>query len=161
VTLFEGKLFDVVEEDGRQIVEHPGSVAVVAIDAEERVVLVSQYREPARKELLELPAGTREKGEEALATAKRELEEECALVGGEWRELAAFWTTPGFVREHMYLYLASGVEEGGKQDLDEGEDVRIVRWPVAEIAGRLDEIEDVKTLAGLLLYLRGYQPRQD
>ena len=129
-------------------------------------VFVSQYREAARKELLELPAGTREEGEEPLATAKRELEEECALVGGEWRELAAFWTTPGFVREHMHLYLATGVEEGGKQDLDEGEDVRIVRWPVGEIAGRLDEIDDVKTLAGLLLYLRdyerrAYQPRHD
>ena len=151
----------VVEENGKEIVEHGGSVAVVAIDRQDRVVLVRQWRQPARKELLELPAGTREKDEEPLATAKRELEEECALVGGEWRELAAFWTTPGFVREHMYLYLASGVEEGGKQDLDEGEDVRIVRWPVAEIAGRLDEIEDVKTLAGLLLYLRDYQPRQD
>jgi ADP-ribose pyrophosphatase len=159
--LFEGKLFDVVREDGREIVDHPGSVAIVAIDADERVVLVSQYREPAHKELLELPAGTREPGEEPLATAKRELEEECALVGGRWRELAAFWTTPGFVREHMHLYLATGVEEGGTQDLDEGEDVRVVRWRVAEIAERLGEIEDAKTLAGLLLLLRDYQPRQD
>jgi len=154
VKLFEGKLFDVVREDGRDIVDHPGSVAVVAIDREQRVVLVSQYREPARKKLLELPAGTREQGEEPLVTARRELEEECGLVGGEWSELARFWTTPGFVREYMHLYLATGVEEGGKQDLDEGEHVRIVRWPVAEIPGRLGEIEDVKTLAGLLLFLR-------
>jgi len=151
----------IVEENGKEIVDHPGSVAVVAIDTDDRVVLVSQYREPAKKDLLELPAGTREENEDPLTTAKRELEEECALVGGEWRELAGFWTTPGFVREYMHLYLASGVEEGGKQDLDEGEDVRVVRWPVAEIADRLGEIEDAKTLLGLLLYLRDYQPRQD
>lgn len=152
--LFEGKLFDVVSEDGKEIVDHPGSVAVVAVDAERRVVLVRQHREPAGRALLELPAGTREQGEDPLATAKRELEEECGLTGGEWRELASFWTTPGFVREHMVVYLARGVEEGGEQDLDEGEDVEIVRWPVAEIPQRLDELEDLKTLAGLLLYLR-------
>jgi ADP-ribose diphosphatase len=151
----------IVEENGKEIVDHPGSVAVVAIDTDDRVVLVSQHREPARKDLLELPAGTREENEDPLTTAKRELEEECALVGGEWRELAGFWTTPGFVREYMHLFLATGVAEGGKQDLDDGEDVRIVRWPVAEIAGRLGEIKDAKTLVGLLLYLRGYQPRQD
>src|SRR5262249_41678367 len=100
-----------------------------AVDAEQRVVLVSQYREPARKELVELPAGTREEDEDALATAKRELEEECALVGGEWRRLAGVWATPGFVREDMHLYLATGVEEGGTHDCEEAR-------PSASSAGR-------------------------
>lgn len=144
----------VVEENGREVVDHPGSVAIVAIDRERRVWLVRQWRQPAKQELLELPAGTREEGEEPLATAQRELEEECGLVGGEWRELIGGWTTPGFVREHMTLFLADGVEPRGEQHLDESEDVRIVKWPVDEIEARFDELDDLKTQLGLLLYLR-------
>ena len=144
----------IVEENGTEIVDHPGSVAIVAVDTQRQVWLVKQRREPARKELLELPAGTREDGEDPLTTAKRELEEECGLVGGEWRELISGWTTPGFVREHMTLYLAEGVEPGGEQDLDEGEDVQIVKWPVDEIESRYGELDDLKTQLGLLLYLR-------
>ena len=148
---------NVVEENGREVVDHPGSVAIVAVDTQRRVWLVRQWRQPAKQELLELPAGTREEGEEPLVTAKRELEEECGLVGGEWRELASGWTTPGFVREHMTLYLADGVEPGGEQDLDDGEDVKIVKWPVDEIEQRFGELDDVKTQLGLLLYLRDHR----
>jgi ADP-ribose pyrophosphatase len=143
----------VVEENGKQVVEHPGSVAVVAVDRQERVVLVRQWRQPPRKELLELPAGVREPGESALETAARELREECGLRGGEWRQVAHAWTTPGFVREDMTLFVATGLEEGEPAP-DEGEHVQIVRVPVAEIPALLDEIEDLKTLAGLLLFLR-------
>jgi ADP-ribose pyrophosphatase len=146
----------IVEEHGREIVDHPGSVAIVAVDTARQLWLVEQFRAPARKKLLELPAGTREEGEEPLVTAKRELEEECGLTGGEWSELVSGWTTPGFVREHMTLYLAEGVQPRGDQDLDEGEDVKIVRWPVDEIASRFAELDDVKTQLGLLLYL--YRP---
>jgi ADP-ribose pyrophosphatase len=137
----------------REIVEHPGAVAILAVDAEQRVWLVRQLREPARKQLVELPAGTREPGEEPLATAKRELREECGLTGGEWRELAAFWTTPGFCREFMHLYLAEGVE-AGEAEPDGDEDLTIVRWHVDELESKLSEVEDAKTLAGLLLFLR-------
>jgi len=149
-------LVRIVEENGKQIVEHPGSVAIVAIDDQDRVVLVQQYREPARKQLLELPAGVREQGEQPLETAQRELREECGLHGGEWREVAGAWTTPGFVREHLTLFIATGLEEGAA-DPDDGEDVQIVRRPVSEIPQLLGEIDDLKTLAGLLLY----QARQD
>jgi ADP-ribose pyrophosphatase len=149
-------LVRIVEENGKQIVEHPGSVAIVAIDEQDRVVLVQQYREPARKQLLELPAGVREEGEQPLETAQRELREECGLHGGEWREVAGAWTTPGFVREYLTLFIATGLEEGAA-DPDDGEDVRIVRRPVSEIPQLLSEIDDLKTLAGLLLY----QARQD
>jgi ADP-ribose pyrophosphatase len=144
----------VVEENGKEVVDHSGSVAIVAVDTQRQVWLVRQWRQPARAQLLELPAGTREQGEEPLETAKRELEEECGLLGGAWRELASGWTTPGFVREHMTLFLAEGVEPRGEQDLDESEDVQIVRWPVDEIAQRFGELDDVKTQLGLLLYLR-------
>jgi ADP-ribose pyrophosphatase len=156
--VWDGKLIDVVVErwgdNEREIVEHPGAVAIVAVDRDANVVLVRQMREPARRELVELPAGTIGEGEEPLATAKRELEEETGLHGGEWNEVAAFWTTPGFCNERLTLFVAEGVETGGEQNLDEGEEVELVRWPVGEIASRLGKIEDAKTLAGLLLYLR-------
>jgi ADP-ribose pyrophosphatase len=110
-------------------------------------------RESVRKRLLELPAGTAEPGEEPLATARRELQEECGLTGGEWRQLAAFWTTPGFCRERMHLFAAEGVERG-EASPEADEDLELVRWRVSEIEDRLGEIEDAKTLAGLSLYLR-------
>jgi ADP-ribose pyrophosphatase len=154
--VYEGRLLGLtVEQWGaneREIVEHPGAVAMVAVDAEGYVTLVRQLREPTRKYLLELPAGTAEPGEEPLETAKRELQEECGLTGGEWRELAAFWTTPGFCRERMHVFAAEGVERGEASPADD-EELELVRWPVAEIEQRLHEIEDAKTLAGLLLYL--------
>jgi ADP-ribose pyrophosphatase len=140
-------------EHEREIVEHPGAVAIVAVDDAGYVTLVRQLREPARKRLLELAAGTAEPGEEPLATARRELQEECGLSGGEWRELATFWTTPGFCRERMHLFAAEGVEHGEAAP-DPDEELELVLWPVAEVGERLGEIEDAKTLAGLLLYLK-------
>jgi ADP-ribose pyrophosphatase len=155
-TVYDGKLIDVTLErwgdNEREIVEHPGSVAIVAVDGDERVWLVRQLREAARQELVELPAGARDPGEEPLDAAHRELREECGLTGGDWRELGAFWTTPGFCREYMHLYLAEGVT-AGDADPDEDEEVEIVQWRVDELAGKLDEVEDAKTLAGLLLFL--------
>jgi ADP-ribose pyrophosphatase len=156
-TVYDGKLLGVTierwGEHEREIVEHPGAVAIVAVDGDRRVTLVRQLREPARRLLLELPAGTCEPGEEPLATARRELREECGLSGGRWRELARFWTTPGFCREEMHLYLAEDVERG-EADTDPDEQIELVRWPVEEIETRLGEIADAKTLAGLLLYLQ-------
>jgi ADP-ribose pyrophosphatase len=156
-TVYDGKLFDVtVEQWGeheREIVEHPGAVAVVAVDQEGMVAFVRQRREAARKELLELPAGTLEEDEQPLESARRELAEETGLTGGTWRELAAFYTTPGFCRERMHLFAAEGVEHGSASP-EADEELELVRWPVDDIAERLVEIEDAKTLVGLLLYLR-------
>jgi ADP-ribose pyrophosphatase len=156
-TVYDGKLFDVVVETwgehDREIVVHPGAVAVVAIDGEGIVTLVRQPREATRKQLLELPAGTLEESEAPLASARRELEEETGLTGGEWRELAAFYTTPGFCRERMHVFVAEGVEPG-EASPEADEQLELVRWRVEDIAANLGEIEDAKTLAGLLLYLR-------
>ena len=156
--VYGGRLIDVtVERWGvreREIVEHPGSVAIVAVDEEGFVTLVRQVREAARKRLVELPAGTAEPGEAPLETARRELREECGLSGGAWRELAAFWTTPGFCRERMHLFAAEGATRGDAEPAED-EELEIVRWPVDEIEVHLGEIEDAKTLVGLLLYLRG------
>jgi len=154
---YGGTLIDVtVERWGeheREIVEHPGAVAIVAVDAWGNVVLVRQLREPARKELLELPAGTLDAEEEPLASAQRELAEETGLTGGEWHHATSFWTTPGFCRERMHVFFAERVEEG-EQRLEADEAIEVVRVALAELPARLDEIEDAKTLAGLLLYLR-------
>jgi ADP-ribose pyrophosphatase len=156
-TVYDGKLFDVTVErwgeNDREIVEHPGAVAIVAVDGDGMVTLVRQLREAARKNLLELPAGTLEEGESPLESARRELEEETGQTGGTWRELTAFYTTPGFCRERMHLFAAEGVEPG-EASPEADEDLELVRWRVDEIAERLGEIEDAKTLAGLLLYLR-------
>ncbi len=160
--VYEGSLLGLtVEQWGeheREIVEHPGAVAIVAVDEEGYVTLVRQFREPARKRLLELPAGTAEPGEEPLETARRELQEECGLTGGEWRELAAFWTTPGFCRERMHVFAAEGVERG-EASPEADEELELVRWPFAAIEERLPEIEDAKTLAGLLLYVGTFPGR--
>ena len=154
--VYQGRLLGLTVErwgeNEREIVEHPGAVAMVAVDAEGYVTLVRQLREATRKRLLEIPAGTAEPGEQPLETAKRELQEECGLTGGEWRELAAFWTTPGFCRERMHVFAVEGAERGEAAP-DDDEELELVRWPVAEIGQRLHEIEDAKTLAGLLLYL--------
>ena len=138
-------------EHQREIVEHPGSVAIVAVDGDAQLWLVRQLREPARKKLLELPAGKRERDEEPLAAAQRELREECGLTGGTWRELGAFWTTPGFCNEHMTVFLAEGVEPG-ETELEDDEEIEVVRWPLAELDALVGELEDAKTLAGLLLF---------
>jgi ADP-ribose pyrophosphatase len=156
-TAYDGKLISVtVERWGeheREIVEHPGAVAIVAVDREGYVALVRQLREATREKLVELPAGTLEPGEEPLDCARRELAEETGLSGGHWHRIAAFYTTPGFCREHMTLFLAEDVERG-EPSPDSDEQVESIRWRTDEIETRLDEIQDAKTLAGLLLYLQ-------
>jgi ADP-ribose pyrophosphatase len=156
-TVYDGKLIDVtVERWGeheREIVEHPGAVAIVAVDRAGTVTLVRQRREAVRTELVELPAGTLEEGESPLASARRELQEETGLTGGSWREAVAFYTTPGFCRERMHLFIAEELERGESSPADD-EELELVRWPVAEIESHLAELEDAKTLVGLLVYLR-------
>jgi ADP-ribose diphosphatase len=151
--VWEGKRFAVLVEDAYEIAHTPDAVAIVAVDAEERIVLVRQQRVATGGKLLELPAGLIDEGEEPLETAKRELREEAGLRQGSWTELASFWTSPGFVDERVTVFLASDLEEG-EPEPDEGEDLEIVRWTAAELEERLHELEDATTLIGLLLYLR-------
>jgi 8-oxo-dGTP pyrophosphatase MutT (NUDIX family) len=151
--VWEGKRFCVLVEDGFETADTPDAVAIVALDADGRVVLVRQARRAIGTELLELPAGLVDEGEEPLAAAQRELREETGLRGGSWRELAAFWTSPGFVNELVTVFVADGLEEG-EPDPDEGEELEVVRWTLPELEARLRELEDATTLLGLLLYLR-------
>ncbi len=156
-TVYDGSLLRVVVEQwggrSREIVESPNAVTIVAIDCAGRVALVRQLREAARRELLELPAGGIDPGEEPLAAARRELAEETGLQGGKWKAVTSFHTTPGFCRERMYLFFAEGVESGeAHPGADEA--FELVRVPTGELEGLLSQIEDAKTLVGLLLYLR-------
>jgi ADP-ribose pyrophosphatase len=155
--VWDGTLFDVVVERWgekvREIAEHPGSAAVVAIDREGRLVLTRQFREAARRTLLELPAGQLDPGEIPLDAARRELAEETALNGGSWRELRRVQPSPGFVREPVTLFLAEDLEEGDAAR-DDGEELELVRLTRAQVEAELDDLEDAKTLVGVLLYLR-------
>lgn len=150
---FEGKLIDVVVEDGKEIVVHGPVAAVVPVDRDGCVTLVRQERPAVGGSVLELPAGGIEEGESPLESARRELREETGLHGGEWVEVATVYSTPGYCDERVHVFLATGLEQGEAQP--EGtEDIELVRVARAELPGLLDEIEDAKTLAGLLLLLR-------
>ena len=156
--VYDGKLFSVTLErwgdHEREIVEHPGAVAIVAIDLDGILTLVRQRREAARRELVELPAGTLADGEAPLTSARRELQEETGLTGGTWREAAVFYTTPGFCREYMHLFLAEGVTQG-EATPDPDEEVELVRVPAEELHALVPELEDAKTIVGLLFFLAG------
>jgi ADP-ribose pyrophosphatase len=162
-TVYDGNLIDVTlerwGEHEREIVDHPGAVAIVAIDRDGMLTLVRQRREAVRAELLELPAGTLEEGEKPLECARRELEEEAGLTGGTWHEAAAFYTTPGFCRERMHLFFAEELEPGDASP-ESDEELEIVHWAREDIAAKVGEIEDAKTLAGLLLYLHRNEARE-
>jgi ADP-ribose diphosphatase len=153
MALYEGPIFSVERRDGRDVVVHGPAVAIVAVDRDDRVTLVRQTRVPAGGPLLELPAGGVEEGESPLETARRELREETGLHGGEWVEVATFFTTPGYSDERMHLFLATGVEQG-EAEPEGSEEIELVRVPLAEIPGLVAEVEDAKTLAGLLMLLR-------
>lgn len=138
----------------REAVGHPGAVAVVAHD-EERLFLVRQPREAVGEDaLLELPAGKLDvEGETPLECARRELEEEAGVRAAEWREVKSFYTSPGFAEEEVTVFFATGVERVDP-DPDEGEDLEIVEWPLADLDGAIDACADAKSLVGLLLFRR-------
>jgi len=150
--LFHGRMYDVVRTQDRDVVEHGPAVAVVAVRGD-CVTLVRQERVPAGGKVLELPAGMLEEGEPPLTAAQRELREETGLHGGEWVEAATFFTSPGYTDEKMHLFIATSLEEG-EAEPDAGEELDVVRVPLDEVPALLDEIDDAKTLVGLLLLLR-------
>jgi ADP-ribose pyrophosphatase len=157
VKAFEGKRVTVEVDDGNEIVRVAPAVAIVAVDAEDRVVLVKQHRPAVGKELLEIPAGLLEPDEEPLAAARRELREETGLHGGDWLDAGAIVTSPGFTDERVHLFIARGLEEG-EDDQDAGEQIELQRVPRREVLGLLAEVEDAKTRIGLDALLRDRRP---
>ena len=138
----------------REIVEHPGAVAVVALDEYDNVILVRQFRKAAEKELLEIPAGTLEPGEKPIACARRELEEETGYQAECLEQLSSFYPSPGFCTEHIHLYLAAGLHKGHSAPEDD-EAIETVKVPLSDIPAMVSqgEICDGKTIAGLLSVL--------
>lgn len=145
-------------EAERIVVRHPGAVAIVPLDEQGRWLLVRQYRHPAARVLLEVPAGTREPGEEPERTAARELREETGFAAVELERIGGFYTAPGFCDEYIHLFLAQGLTADPlPQDHDEYIEGPIALLP-AEVAraAAAGEIEDAKTLSALaLLGVRG------
>lgn len=139
----------------REIVEHPGAVAMLAWDGE-RIGLVRQWRQAAGAELLEIPAGTMEEGEEPLATAKRELAEELGMSARGWAAGPAFFTAPGFCTEYLSLFLATGLApaEGQTEPDEEGLSVEWLLLDEALQAIDAGRIRDAKSVAGILWLAR-------
>jgi 8-oxo-dGTP pyrophosphatase MutT (NUDIX family) len=137
----------------REVVEHPGSVAVLAHD-DEFAYLVAQPREAVEEdELLEIPAGTLDhEGESELDCAKRELAEEAELAAEQWRVLHVVYPSPGFLSEKVTIFAATGLSPAGGER-DEDEEIEIVRLPLAEIDEALPDIRDATTVIALQ-YLR-------
>lgn len=136
---------------GREVVEHRGGVAIFAMDDQDRVALVRQYRYPMGEETLELPAGKLEKGEDPRDSALRELAEETGLVPETLEEMGVSYSSPGILSERIYLYFAKNLIQGPPQP-DDGEFVETLWVPyrqLLDMAAR-GEIKDGKTLAALL-----------
>jgi len=157
---FEGRVISVRLDEvempsGRhvtfEIVEHPGAVVLVPVLPDGRVLLVRQFRRAVAAELLELPAGTIERGEAPDACARRELAEEVGQAAARWEQLLAFYPSPGVMTERMFLFLAQDLTPA-VADREE-EDLRVEAMPLAEARRRITtgEIRDAKSIVGILI----------
>lgn len=167
--VYKGPVFGVttyqVQEPGgisarRDVVTHSGSVVVIALDenerrADPRVLLVRQYRHPARRFLWELPAGRKDEGETALAGAKRELIEETGVRARRWKHAFRFWASPGFLDEMMDVFLARDIEAGAAAPEDD-ENIEMRFFPLQRALRMVmaGEIQDAKTMTGILWLAR-------
>ena len=135
----------------REIVEHRGAAAIVALDGRKRVLLVRQYRSGAGRELLEIPAGTLEEGEDPARCATRELQEETGYHAAQWQALGHFYSSPGICTEKMYLFLARRLTHGTVAP-EEDELIRAEFVPFTRALKMIErgEIADGKTIVGLL-----------
>ena len=166
-TVFSGRIVEarvdtLLTPDGRhitrEVIHHPGAVAIIPIDADDNVLLVRQYRYPVGLELLEIPAGVIEAGESPDTgespdnTAQRELREETGYASRNLRPLGGIYSSPGFCDEMLYIYLARDLVESDLPG-DEDEDITLERVPMSGVDRliRLGEIQDAKSVAGLLM----------
>lgn len=142
----------------RDIAGHPGAVAIIAIDNEDRLLLVRQFRLPAGRVLLEIPAGTLDRQadgsiEDPDLAARRELEEETGMRAGTWEHLTDFYTAPGFTEELMHLYLATDLHPAHDDRLgpDDDEFILLERRAWDDAIGLLErhEIVDAKSIVGI------------
>ncbi|MET3195549.1 NUDIX hydrolase [Bacillus sp. OAE603] len=155
--IFEGRVISLYHQEvelpngkssSREIVKHPGAVAIIPITEDGKIVLVEQYRKALERSILEIPAGKLEKGEEPIHTAKRELEEETGYEANEWEHIQSFYTSPGFADEYIHIFVAKGLRKlENSAQLDEDEFVELLELSVEECLEELKKgsIHDAKT----------------
>jgi len=159
-TVFEGRVVSVRSDlaelgDGtrvsREVAEHSGGVCIIPVDWDGAVYCVRQFRYALMRELLELPAGRLEPGEDPESCAVRELSEETGLIPGAMVSLGAMYTSPGWSTETLYLYLATDLTQGAAHP-DPGEFLSVERIPMDALLDQVikGEIQDGKTIAGIL-----------
>lgn len=138
----------------REVVEHSDAVAIIAVGASGEILLVRQYRESVGKELLEVPAGGIDAGEDPAAAVRRELQEEAGYRPRQVQPLGGFYSSPGFCTEYLYVYLASDLTPG-RLEAEDTESISVIPVAPAEVPGLIASgaICDAKSVAGLLLYL--------
>ena len=139
------------EEASREVVDHPGGVCILALDDQNRALLVSQFRYPYEKVLREIPAGKLEYGEDPREAAVRELREETGAVPGAFSSLGELYPSPGYCGEIIRMYLARDLSFGST-DLDEDEFLNVERVPFDTLVEQVlsGEIRDAKTIAAVL-----------
>jgi ADP-ribose pyrophosphatase len=139
------------EEVQREIVRHPGAVGMVVHD-DEHVWLVRQPREAVGDpDSLELPAGKVDEGEEPLATARRELEEEIGKRAADWEPLTSYYSSVGVMDEEVWVYLGTGLADVEGHEPIAEERIEVVPWPLDDLQGALAATKDAKTIIGLTL----------
>ena len=146
-------------EAGRAVVQHPGAVAIVALDEQGRLLLLRQYRHPARRELLEIPAGTREPGEAPEVTAARELREETGFAAAHLERIGGAWMAPGYCTEYIDYFLATALRSDPLPQDDDEHLSPPVAMTFDEVLAAVDggEIEDAKTVVAVTLAMRRQQ----
>lgn len=139
----------------REIVQHPGAVGIVAIDEQNHILLVKQFRTAAGKIMLEIPAGTLEPGEDPALCAERELQEEVGYRPGKLEAMGGIYAAPGYTTEYIHLFAASNLQKS-QLPLDDDEFIAVERMPFLDALRLIDsgEINDSKTVAGLLRIAR-------
>ena len=157
--IYQGKIFDVEKHvvslpngntSVRELVYHNGAVAVLVIDESDNIVMVEQYRKAFESMSLEIPAGKLEKGEEPLASAERELEEETGYKAESLEKIFSFYGAPGFCSERVDVFVAKGLS-AGEMNLDEDEFLNVKRYSFDEAVALLDRgiITDAKTIMAI------------
>jgi ADP-ribose diphosphatase len=158
--VYEGEIAKVREEtwrhddgetESREVVGHPGAVAILAHD-DETLYMVRQPREAVEEpDLLELPAGKLDvEGETKLECAQRELAEEIGMAAEDWEELKSFYVSPGLLEEEVTVFEATGLSEA-RQEPDDDERIELVSWPLSDLDGAIGACRDAKSLVGLMI----------
>ena len=159
-TVYRGKIVDVRRDVAelqngnraeREVVVHPGGVGIVAVTSDNKLLMVRQYRYPMEEEVLEIPAGKLDGGEDPFICAVRELSEETGFTAGRYVDLGAIYPSPGFCRETLYLYLALDLTPG-EMHLDENELLSVEQVDIDELVDRVmaNELKDAKTVVGIM-----------